>query len=179
VTRTRSSNSAFCSAGRYLEKQRVVSLGHHQGNPTSPTDAANANYLNGDIYDSIPIEQCPPAVGKRFSVGVKKLVECFLDLGGTGCFWMKDQRRLVSNADLSTYGTRELGEIQFRATSGRGLFDPIPGVFLQGPGQRFNEVRGASFLVPNSKWVHAGEFTHVLAVSTRTADSTITALAVG
>jgi hypothetical protein len=30
-----------------LEKRRIVSLGHHQGNPASPTDAANTNDLNG------------------------------------------------------------------------------------------------------------------------------------
>jgi hypothetical protein len=39
-------------------------------------------------------------------------------------FWMKDQWWLVLYANLAAYGTRELGKIQFRTTSGRGLFDP-------------------------------------------------------
>src|SRR3974390_2891109 len=67
-----------------LEKQRMVSLRHHQGNQASPTDAANPHYLNGYIYDPVPIEQYPPVVGERFSVGVEKLVESCLGLGGMG-----------------------------------------------------------------------------------------------
>jgi hypothetical protein len=129
-------------ADRFLElqEQGLVPLGHHQGDPASPTHAADANHLDCDINESIAIEQYAPILKQRLSVSVKKLFECCLSFGGTRRSRMKDQWWSVRNADLSGDGTRELGKVKFRTTSARCPFDPLLDAPLQGLRQRFDKV---------------------------------------
>src|SRR6516225_1497071 len=158
-----------------LEKQRIVAFRHHQGNPAPPTDTADADYLNGDVHEAIPIEKHAPVVRKRSSVGVEKFVEgrC-----GAGDLRMEDQGRLVSNADLSAYRTRKLWKIIFRAAVRRGFFDPFLDVALHSLGQRLDKVIDTGFCVPHLKWAHFREFMHVFAVPARAAGSAIAALTI-
>src|SRR5215471_12853676 len=108
-----------------LEKQWIVSLRHHQGNPASPANAANADHFNSRIRQLIPIEQDAMVVRQRVLVDVHELLKCCLTVGVVDCFWVKDKRRLVLDPDLPANGPGELGKIQFGATAGRSFLDPF------------------------------------------------------
>src|SRR4029453_2670942 len=89
-----------------LKKKRIVGLRHQQYDPASSPDASNPDNLDCCIHKSIAIEQHAPVIGKRFAVGFENLVERSLGFGGTRHFRVKDQRRLVGNANLSANRTR-------------------------------------------------------------------------
>src|SRR5262249_5538270 len=104
-----------------LQKQRIVGLRHHQGDPASPADAADADHFDGDVDETVAIKQDAPLGRQRFPVTVKKFLEGCHHAGRTGAVGMEDQRWLIGNADLSAHRTRELRKIKFRASVRRCL----------------------------------------------------------
>jgi len=51
-----------------LQKQRLVALRHHQGDPAPSADAADTNDLDGNINESIPVDKHAPVLGQRAPV---------------------------------------------------------------------------------------------------------------
>ena len=58
-----------------LQKQRLVALRHHKGDPAPSADAADTNDLDGNIDESISVDKHAPVVGQRVPVAVEELIE--------------------------------------------------------------------------------------------------------
>jgi hypothetical protein len=58
-----------------LQEERIVSLGHQQGNPALPSDAAYTDDLDGRVHKPVAVEQHAPIVRECFTVGLKDLLE--------------------------------------------------------------------------------------------------------
>src|SRR4029453_2537172 len=82
-----------------LKKKWIVGLRHQQYDPASSPDAANPDNLDRGIHNPITINHHARVIGKRLAVGLENLAECSLGFGGTRSFRVKDQRRLIGNAN--------------------------------------------------------------------------------
>jgi hypothetical protein len=84
-----------------LQKQRFVSLGHHQCDPAPASDAADSDNFDRHIHEPVPVEKNAPVFVQRSSVALEKLVKYCRGAGPVVALRMEDQRRLVGDADLS------------------------------------------------------------------------------